>query len=278
MMRKPRRLAVALAVSGLVAAGAVAASQLANADVTQYVAGTCSGFTGGAFCTVTATITAPTSISISVLASPKQFATFNYTLQCTKGGQSGTTSGSDSLLSPPTGTVTIDMPFTNPDSCNITVNGNIPTERATNRLTVTVSYTTAPIGSSSGPVSIIRGFGNMCLDAKGNSSANGTPVLLWSCNSSDSAQGWTFSSGELKHNGKCANDQGNGGSGTKVILWSCTGGSNERWFHTTSGEFILSLSTHGLLCLNDPGNSRTNGTRVIVYHCNNRSNEHWSVG
>ena len=125
-------------------------------------------------------------------------------------------------------------------------------------------------------VPLVKGYDSKCLDDKGNSSANRTAIIIWSCNSGDSAQGWTFTSGELKHNGKCVNDSGNGGSGTHVILWSCNGASNEKWFHSGSGEFILNLSSHGLLCLDDPGYSKTNRTQLIVYTCHNSSNQHWT--
>jgi len=270
-MRKPRRLVVALAVSGLIAASAVAASQLAHADV----AGTCTGLSGYATCSVTETISQPTSLSVSMLAYPRQKAAFQWTLECSLGGASTTTSGSDVVLSPPTITIPIDLPYTNPDSCNINVTGDDLKAELGNKLTITVNFTTGT--SSTGSSSVVRGYGGKCLDDKGNSSANGAKVIIWSCNSSDSAQGFSFSSGELKHNGKCVNDQGNGGSGTKVILWACNGGSNEKWFHSSNGEFVLSLSSHGLLCLNDPGNSTTNGTQLIVYTCKNTSNEHWSV-
>jgi hypothetical protein len=275
MMRRSRRLAVALAVSGLVAGGTFAATQLvAHANV----AGTCTGFADGAFCSVDETITAPTSISVSVLASPAQWGTFNYTLTCTLNGQSTTTSGSDALLSPPTATVSLALPYTNPDSCTIAVNGNLPNEQADNKLTLTVSYTTGSSTTASSPVPLISGFSSRCLDDKGNSSAKGTELILWTCNSMDSAQGWTFSGGELKHNDMCANDPAYGGSGTRLVLWSCNGASNETWSHTGSdGEFVLSYSGHGFLCLDDPGYSTANRTQLIVYRCHNSGNQHWSV-
>jgi hypothetical protein len=275
MMRRSRRLAVALAVSGLVAAGTFAATQLvAHANV----AGTCTGYTGGAFCSVDETINAPTSISVSLTASPAQWGTFNYTLQCTLNGQSTTTTGSDALLSPPTATVSIALPYTHPDSCTVAVNGNLPNEQPDNVLTVTVSYTTGSSTSSSGPVPLVSGYDGKCLDARGNGSANGTEVILWTCNSTDSAQGWTFTSGELRHNGKCANDQASGGSGSKMVLWACNGAANEKWSHTGSdGEFLLSLPSHGFLCLDDPGYSKTNGTQLIVYACHDSGNQRWSV-
>jgi Ricin-type beta-trefoil lectin domain len=63
-----------------------------------------------------------------------------------------------------------------------------------------------------------------------------------------------------------------------VILWNCNGASNEEWSHSSSdGEFILSSSSHGLICLDDPGYSKTNRTQLIVYTCHNSSNQHWST-
>jgi hypothetical protein len=113
------------------------------------------------------------------------------------------------------------------------------------------------------------------VDDKGNSSRKGTPVIIWSCHSSDSAQGWKFTSGELVHNGKCANVQGSASNGSKVILWTCNRSSNETWFHSsTSGEFVLRNTSHGLMCLTAP--STRNGTQLIVSACHNTSNQHWS--
>jgi hypothetical protein len=277
MMRKTRRLAVALAACGLLAAGGVTWSQLAHAD---NVAGTCYGFGADANCTIEETISNPATISVTVTVSPKQFSSFRWTLQCSLGSQSSTTTGSDAVLTPPQATVYIPLPYTNPNSCDVTLQGDIPTANALDKLYLGLDYTTPgqSTGPSSGPVPLVKGYKGMCLDDKGNSSGNKTKVILWTCNSSDSAQSWTYSNGELQHNGKCANVQGGGGSGSKVILWSCNGASNEKWFHSsTNGEFVLSSQTHGLLCLDDPGYSTTDRTQVIVSDCKNSSNQHWSL-
>ena len=125
-------------------------------------------------------------------------------------------------------------------------------------------------------VAYISGHGGKCLDDRGNSSSNGAQVIIWGCNHGDSAQSWSWSGYELKHDGKCVNDPGYGGSGTKVILYSCNGGSNEKWSHVSGGEFKLFYSSKGALCLDDPGYSTTNGTRLSVYTCNNGGNQHWS--
>jgi hypothetical protein len=296
-MRKSRRLAAALAVSALVAAGGITVGLVANANE----AGLCSpaAVAMDATCTInTQTINTPTAMSITVTLgstaggsiSPQDI-TVTWQGDCSQGtNDEPISSPTTPVLTPVTAgnAVSINVPFptgmTTPDACDITATGTLSstgtfemvlnwTPSATPSATTTASSTTSPPVN----VSLIRGYGGKCVDDKGNSSSNGSAVIIWSCNSGDSAQGWTFSGGELKHNGKCANDQGNGGSGSKVILWSCNGASNEKWFHSGSdGEFILSLSSHGLLCLNDPAYSKSNGTRLIVYKCQNTSNEHWT--
>jgi Ricin-type beta-trefoil lectin domain len=276
-MRKPRRLAVVVAVSSLLAAGVatIATSQLAHADS---VAGlTCTAVGADAFCNVSETFTDPSSISFTESVTPQaQYPGYNYTLTCSLGSQSSTTSSSGEGLS--IYTVQVPLPYSVPDTCSISINADMESADAYNDLNVAVNYTTGTPGSgssSSTNVSVIRGYDGKCLDDKGNSSGHGTPVIIWSCNTHDSAQGWTYSGGELKHNGECANVQGGGASGHKLILWSCTGASNEKWFHSSSnGEY--ELSGNGLLCLDDPAYSKTNGTQLAVYACHNSSNQHWS--
>jgi hypothetical protein len=277
MIRKTRRLAIAVAAAGLAAAGGITWGLVANA---QTVAGSCKAPGADANCNVSETITAPSSILVSVSVTPAhQYPTYNWSLQCSLGSENSNTSGTGASQTPYT--VSIPLPYTVPASCNISVTAQIPTANPYNEISLTVEYTTGTPGNapppSSGSVSLIRGYDGKCLDAKGNSSANRTKVIIWSCNSSDGAQGFTYSGGELKHGSKCVNDQGNGGSGTKVILWTCNGAANEKWFHSSSnGEYVMSGTSHGLICLDDPGYSKNNGTQLIVYKCNNGSNEHWS--
>lgn len=297
-MRKSRRLAASLVVSALVAAGGITVGLVANANE----AGLCSPAAPAAqaTCTIASqTINNPTAITLTVTLSSGSGTTTPQNITVTWQGDcaTGSTDTAISSPNPPTATaltagnaVNINVPFptgmTAPNFCDVTATGTLAGTGTfsmvlnyTASSTPTPTTTTSSTSTTSPPVnvSLIKGYGGKCLDDKGNSSNNGSAVIIWSCNSGDRAQGWTFSSGELKHNGKCANDQGNGGSGSKVILWTCNGASNEKWFHSASdGEFILSLSKHGLLCLNDPGYSKSNGTRLIVYSCKNTGNEHWT--
>jgi len=139
--------------------------------------------------------------------------------------------------------------------------------------TPTASSTSSAAGS---PVHPVKGYDGKCLDDNGNSSANRAKIQIWNCSGTDQAENWTFSNGEFKHNGKCMNDQGNGGSRSHVILWSCNGASNEKWSELANGE--LKLQSHGgTLCLDDPRSSTTNGTQLIVYTCKDSANQKWSL-
>ena len=243
-----------------------------------------------------------TATSTSTPTPSDQWAVITYSVTCTSGGGSSTTNQSTNGASDDFAfgsgtsvTDTLTLGYGRPGSCTVnTLTATLEVNTGTSTTSPTLSTTTTgkismelewtpessastSTSSSSVSVSVIRGYDGKCLDDKGNSSANRAKVIIWGCNSSDSAQGFTYSGGELKHNGKCVNDQGNGGSGTHLILWSCNGASNEKWFHSGSdGEFLLTSQAHGLLCIDDPGNSKTNGTQLIVWKCKNSSNQHWT--
>jgi Ricin-type beta-trefoil lectin domain len=226
-----------------------------------------------------------------------------WSMYCTEGSAEGTTM--NPTTNPPvaisqSSAVTVNLGFASttptPDSCIVqslvaTLQAGSSAATAVNAtsgsfsmdLTYTPGSGSSSSSSSSAPpttthVATVSGYDGKCVDDRGNSSSNRAQVIIWSCNSSDSAQGWSFSGGELKHNSHCANIQGNGGSGSKLILWSCNGASNEKWFHSSSdGEYVSAGTAHGLLCMDDPGYSKTNGTQLIVYKCHNTSNQHWSA-
>jgi hypothetical protein len=301
MMRKPRRLVVALAVSALVAAGGVTAGLAAGANT---VAGaTCTEVaspTEGNVCEInTATVSDPSSITLVVTLKSgdgqnDQDVEVNWTGSC--GYQGPETESMSSPFNSPTkvpistaAAVNINVPLPAPDPywCEIdpatarlvAVDGSTTDNATTGSYTMAVDYTpqASATPSPSANVPLIKGYDGKCLDDKGNSSANRTEVIIWTCNSAQAAQGWKFTDGELVHDGKCANDRGNGGSGTKVILWACTHAPDETWSHTGSdGEFVLGSTTHGQLCLTDPDHSTANRTQLIVYPCRNTSNQHWT--
>ena len=292
MMRGIRRLVVCTAVTGLLAAGAVSATmEVAHADT---VVSTCIGASDSttAFeCSVSGNIATLTAMTVSVTDNSSnntnEDVTVSYTFTCTdNGGTSPQAKGGTTGMTPLTEGLS-PLPAEAADGqCNVSATVNAPsTDKPQNPFTATLSYTPAASSSPSpgpsptpvsGPVHPIVGFDSKCVDDKYNSSANRAVVVIWSCSGSDQAENWKFSNSEFVHNGKCLNDQGNGGSRSKVILWTCNGASNEKWSELANGE--LKLQSHGgTLCLDDPASSTKNGTQLIVYSCHDSANQKWKL-
>ena len=298
MMRGIRRLVVCAAVSGLLAAGAVGATmEVAHASFSL----PCDGTSGDGYaCSLTNTFVSPAALSVVVTDANNSASTpvsedvavswAANAITCTDssigaesepaGGQTGSTPL----------TVSLPLPVTKDGTCNVTVTIGLPSTQTTQTpFSAVLDYTpnstatpsptpttssTSP--STSPPVHPIKGFDGKCVDDNRNSSANRAKIQIWSCSGTDQAENWTFSNGEFQHNGKCMNDQGNGGIRSHVILWSCDGASNEKWSELANGE--LKLQSHGgTLCLDDPRSSTTNGTQLIVYTCKDSANQKWSL-
>ena len=311
MMRQPRRLVVALAVSGLIAGGGVATALEASASASPGVAATCDGSASPQQWTIcqiaTQDIGSLSSITLVVTlksgdGKDDQYIGVSWQGFCGPNGDASATAAIPPPTNPPpkmaistAAAVSLDiaLPYTDPRYCDISatatlyasLGGGIYAEGTTGSYQMQMKYapwpqaspTPSPSVSSSPGVPLIKGYGGKCLDDKANSQANRAEVIIWTCNSAQPAQGWKFTNGELVHNGKCANDRGNGGSGTKVILWTCTHAPDEVWTHTGSdGEFVLGSRSHGRLCLTDPGHSTTNRTQLIVSTCRNTSNQDWT--
>jgi hypothetical protein len=267
MMRGIRRLVVCTAVSGLLAAGAVGATmQVAHAD--NFAAACGGNGSNGYRCNLDTVVPASSSITVTVdSGAASEQLNVSWTVACSNGANSGNEEGAtDNAATPING------------SCNVNAGISLPAHDVTPKIdyTGTLTYTPAGSTSSSSAVHPVESLLGKCVDDKGNSSANGTAIVIWSCSGSDQAENWKLSNGEFVHNGKCLNDKASGGSGSKVILYSCNGGSNEKWSELANGE--LKLQAHGgTLCLDDPRSSTKNGTQLIVYRCSGNTNQKWSL-
>jgi hypothetical protein len=279
MMQRPRRLVACAAAIGLLTLGGITAGvEAAHANV----AGFCHGTGATATCTLNETIAAPASVTVGVSATTNGPATVNWTATCTETGTTDTVS-SGTTSTTPTQVPLTPLPATAGGQCTVKAVVSLPTTDATNRLTAAMTYTVGASPSASPsptppPTSVghvIAGYAGKCLDDAGNSSANRAKVQIWNCDTFDKAQLWTYSSGELIHNGKCANDQAWGGNGTKVILYTCNGALNELWTHQSNGQYVLNAKGYKL-CLDDPAFSTRNGTQLIVYTCKDSANQRWS--
>jgi Ricin-type beta-trefoil lectin domain len=285
MMQRSVRAALYAILTGLLAVSGLAAGvTAANANVAGFCTSS-STATTKANCMIIHTISNPATVMLNVRVTKgaNQLVSTAWTASCTLGGDTEKNFGGEAGTTPITETLI--LPFPDPDSCAVTTSATLGTNNGT--MVATLSYAPNPNATPSptpspttpsGPVRLYKGFGGKCLDDKGNSSADRAKVIIWTCNSHDKAQGWTYSGGQLIHNGKCLNDQRSGGNGSKVILYTCNGGANEIWTHKANGQFVLKANG-GRYCLDDPANSTRNGTQLIVWTCKGSSaaNQRWSA-
>jgi Ricin-type beta-trefoil lectin domain len=282
-------------VSALVTGGVVPSARAAGATVQA----TCdaSGSAGSVACQIgEQTMTSVSAITLVVTLEStdgqnNQFAELSWQGYCGLDAKTSEKIGSSSTGTPPqtpvstslAASVNVPLPYHDPAWCDVSASatlvaevGGAATSVTTGSFRLALEYTPAA-PSSPASVPLVKGYGGKCLDDRGNRLANRTQVILWTCNSADASQEWTFTSGELVHDGKCADDRANGGSGTKVIVWTCARAPDETWSHTgRDGEFVLGSRTHGRLCLTDPGHSTANRTQLIVSACRNTASQHWT--
>jgi len=126
-------------------------------------------------------------------------------------------------------------------------------------------------GTGTGP---ITGYQGLCLDVRSASTADGTPVQVYTCNGTG-AQQWTVeSNGTIQALGKCLDVSGAGtANGTKVQLYTCNGTGAQSWQAQSNGELV---NTNSGSCLDDTG-SGGSGTQVQIWACTDASNQQWHL-
>ena len=124
----------------------------------------------------------------------------------------------------------------------------------------------------SGP---IAGYQNLCADVKAAATTNGTPVQIYTCNSSG-AQSWTaLGGGALQALGKCLDVTASGtADGTPVQMYDCNRSPAQSWQHRSDGSLLNPQSGK---CLDDPGSSTTPGTQLVIWTCSGGANQRWTV-
>lgn len=303
MMRGTRRVTVMTAVGSLIAAGCV--TGFAITAVTASASGNnCTASTSAPSCGLDVPdVTAPVPGSIQLLMTNDDTNdtagyTVSWTSQCNNSNGTSLGSWHDTVSNTLSGDVVEDsVAVTSPTGAySCTVQANVTaTLTASDTLYMVLTYveqSPGPTAASSSPSSSpsashspspspahtgrIEDLTGRCADDSGNSRSKRAKAVIWTCHSTDAAQQWTYSGGELRHNGLCLNAKGNAANGSKVILWTCDASSAEIWTHTQGSS--IELKAHGgSLCLTDPGNATRNGTQLVVSSCRNTSDQHWSM-
>jgi len=133
--------------------------------------------------------------------------------------------------------------------------------------------TSPPPSGTTGP---IHGVGGLCVDVRGASSANFTPVQVYTCNGTNAQQWTVVQAGSTLHAlGKCLDIKGGGtADGTTVDLYDCNNTGAQVFIPQSNGS--LSNPQSGK-CLDDPNSSTTPGTQLQIWDCNGNANQRWTL-
>lgn len=157
----------------------------------------------------------------------------------------------------------------------------------TNQLGITTAICECGPGniSPASDYTIVNQASGSCVDETSGSSANGTTVQQWACQSGNQNQEWKFtptSNGYYKVNPynstTAAWDVVNIGTspGTGMQLWSYSGGKNEQFkpMKQSSGYYLF-VDLNSGLCLGFPNSN--NGQQLQINSCNGSSNENFTL-
>jgi GH25 family lysozyme M1 (1,4-beta-N-acetylmuramidase) len=124
------------------------------------------------------------------------------------------------------------------------------------------------------PITLLNPASGMCLSDTGWSTANGTRVVVGSCNGFKN-QAWTLPAGPVSSQipGKCLDDSGNQtANGTKIDISSCSSTSGQQWTTGPDGT----VRVHGK-CLDVQQGGTASGTPVDLWSCNGTGGQQWQL-
>jgi hypothetical protein len=139
--------------------------------------------------------------------------------------------------------------------------------------TPTPSSSSTGSGGGAGP---ITGYDGLCVDVRGASSANFTPVQVYTCDST-SAQQWTVveAGSTLRALGKCMDiDAGGTADGTTADLYDCNDSGAQVFIPRSNGALYDPQSGK---CLDDTNWSTAPGAQLQIWDCTGNANQQWDL-
>jgi hypothetical protein len=130
----------------------------------------------------------------------------------------------------------------------------------------------------------------LCAAVQGGNTANGTPVIAYSCSGGPNDQ-WQYVNAQFEGlgtaNGQsmCLDIKGQGTApGTLVDLWDCNGQPNQQW-EVINGASVIGAHASTLiynfqsnLCLDSSGGpSVGGGTQLVVNDCGGTTSQNWTL-
>ena len=162
--------------------------------------------------------------------------------------------------------------------CNCTTPTSSTASGGTMSVAYVAAYSTSGGGSTpppTGSTGPITGYQGLCMDVRGASSADLTPVQVYTCNGTN-AQQWTVvtAGSTLQALGKCLDVDGAGtANGTTVDLYTCNGTGAQVFIPQSNGEL---LNPNSGKCLDDTGFGGS-GTQLQIWSCADSSNQQWHL-
>jgi hypothetical protein len=135
--------------------------------------------------------------------------------------------------------------------------------------------TSAPTSGSGNGTGPVTGYEGLCVDVRGASATNFTPVQVYNCNGTN-AQMWTVvEAGSTLHAlGKCLDiDGGDTANGTTVDLYDCNQTAAQVFIPESDGALYNPQSNK---CLDDT-NWGGSGTQLQIWDCTGTANQQWKL-
>ncbi|MEV7416773.1 ricin-type beta-trefoil lectin domain protein [Streptomyces sp. NPDC089919] len=150
----------------------------------------------------------------------------------------------------------------------------------------TTSYRSGKAGTSSltwnsegKPASLttatqIKGIGGKCLDAQGASTAVGSPLQIYTCNTA-AGQRYATAGNTLSSGNRCVQAMGTA-AGSAVTFQDCDGGADQTWTARADGTLYNPASAR---CLAVPGDVATDALNTVLGDCATTvpAGQKWSI-
>ncbi len=138
----------------------------------------------------------------------------------------------------------------------------------------TANNANPPVKSDSSRL-LMSAASNRCIDVKGGTGKDGTPLDIWDC-VGGSRQRWTFESdGSVHAMGMCMDVAwGSSDNGTQIQLARCHGGPAQHFDLNGAGDLV---NTGADKCVDVTDQRTGNGTRLQLWDCGGTSNQKWSA-
>ncbi|MER5961527.1 ricin-type beta-trefoil lectin domain protein [Streptomyces sp. NPDC002057] len=120
----------------------------------------------------------------------------------------------------------------------------------------------------------IKGIGGKCLDAAGGSTAVGSPLQIYTCNTG-AGQKYSSANSTLSSGNRCVQAMGTA-AGSLITFQDCDGGADQTWSQRADGTLHNPASGR---CLTVPGDVATDSTDLVLGDCGTTvpAGQKWTV-